>query len=217
MDANDESGLILVLFIVLFVVAGFVWLSIRRVGTRPPVSLTPRIAVTVASAFSERRFHNLFDDQPMAQGWTVADGLAVWYALGHICLIGAVGTATGFDKTRSYDLLDQVHGYLSQQWGMSEAVLLKYVSFLQENAGSVAGFFGAADDPRKLAWLSSVYVSRILGGTTAFSPASPSGGVFEAVLRGETINSNVVLHATVSKLYLDTATAVKTLLMAGPR
>jgi len=183
--------------------------KLSNTGNQTPAKIAAKAAYFVAASFSDKTFHERFDDQPMAESWTISDALATWYALGYFCFLSCAGLVDA-DPTFETAILDKGLERLIEEWQMPQQIHAKFHAFLRGNIRDILATYEGADDAQKFARFFSLFVTRIVGGTTVFSTASLShGSLLSSVIKGEMINTDVVMHIGLSMVFVGTRSAVK--------
>ncbi len=176
--------------------------------TQPPEVVAETAATRVARDFSLTRFTDLFEEQSLSSRWTSDDAVAVWYSLGHLALVIAAWQ-TLKEKKKVFWFIDRCRVVLQGYWGMSESVLGKLQTIVNQTEASTVASFTRCKDGKDLSLFFSRYVSMILGSPVPFSDRS----FFEDQVMGiKYQGTDPVLHATVSDLFVGACTSVKQLL-----
>ena len=156
--------------------------SSRKLRSLPDMRVG-RAAIRVSASFTEREFHEQFDANPFATGWTVSDALAAWYALGFFCFYFATTMSRQFGDDELDALVALGHKQLLYQWKMNDTVQSKYLQFLKDNKDAIIAAHNQINDKEKLNLFLLLFVERILGGKPSFGDES----LFESLLRGNLI------------------------------
>lgn len=179
----------------------------------------PRLAHTAAgivyASYSNKSFHERFDEQPMAAPWTISDALALWYSLGYFCVIAAANSVN-IEQAAGTAISGATLDALIGTWKMTDNVHSKFKAFYKENLNLVWATYGAIDDAQKLRGFFSLWATRITGGTTPFVPSSISkDDLTNSVLRGEIRNADPILHIALSMEFTQVRLAIKKVIEAA--
>lgn len=181
--------------------------------TRTLAEVAEELAQRIGDAFSSSQFMKLFESETFSDGWTLNDGLAVWYFVGIVSLDVAVFTT--FDsKEQSLAVRHACDRVLSKRWGMSRSVLDRFNAVMQKY-GEPA-FFGYTDckSGEDLARFFSRVANLALG---ADLPADPTfeGTDIERILNGyEPKTMGAALGVAICHLFTQTTIAAKKILQA---
>jgi hypothetical protein len=169
------------------------------------------IAWLIGNAFLSNRFTEIFADQSFSDGWTVGDGLAVWYFFGTVSLDVAV-LSTITLKDDALPIIDLCHSLLSKRWRMPSAVLERFNAVRQEYAHSALIACGDCKSAGDFISFFSRFANFIIG---ADLPANhPFAGLTgDAIRRGYVPKTlDPALGTAIAEVFFDTTDAVKKLL-----
>jgi len=180
----------------------------ESVVTQTPKAVAESLAQLIGHTFSSSRFAEFFEDQTFSDGWTMNDGLAVWYFLGTVSLDVAVFRT--FSSQRANLIRNNCDSSLSKQWKMSRQVLERFNNVTQESGESAFYAFTGFKSQKDYEKFFFGCVNRILG---ANLPFAFEGTTLDMMLKGyEPKTLNPALGAAVGHVFVGALVAVETLL-----
>lgn len=159
------------------------WLCFMATPTRVPrIGLTrdldpdgcDRIAEVVTGFFPRSRFDEHFEGRITAEGWTIEQALAMWFALAHLALVVAATKAYGGEQEAISRVVRLCEPYLMKRWSMPIGISIMFQSAVERSETEAFAALSACATGHDLAEFESRYTDRILGVPVPFSVRNKS-------------------------------------------
>jgi hypothetical protein len=150
-------------------------------ATKPLDAIANKVAEFVADEFSPGNWIKFFGENAFAdgqiiestvfaEGHTIDSSVAIWCALGYICVITSVGAAKGIDANEGLEIVDSTLRKMLSIWGMPPQVFQKFDEFNKRKLAKVLDAYASVCTPQDLNRFFSLYLAEIRTGDISFSP-----------------------------------------------
>jgi hypothetical protein len=162
------------------------------------------VAGVIAETFGSGQFTSLFNEQTLADRWTLGEAMAVWYSLGNLVLFVAASTAYQ-DQARVIQLYDRCKPLLLRRWQMSDKSYERFRSVIETRGSEDIQSFKGCNSGNDLFLFFGRYVNRILG-----RPEILETG------KGTFVNScDPIICMVICKMFVDICSDMKNFLSAA--